>query len=56
MYLIKFKSEAFKRFKEFRSKVENETDKSIKIFQLNRGGEYLSHVFIDYLKENGILP
>ena len=22
---------------------------------MNRGGEYLSHVFIDYLKENGIL-
>jgi len=42
-------------FKRFRSEVEKQTGKSIKMLRSDRGGEYLSDNFIDYLKENGIL-
>lgn len=55
VYLMKHKSEAFEKFKEFKSEVEKESGKSIKILWSNRGGEYLSHEFLEYLKENGIL-
>ena len=55
VYLMKYKSESFEKFKEFRSEVEKQTGKSIKILRSDRGGEYLSSEFLDYLKENGIL-
>ncbi|KAL2251781.1 UNVERIFIED_CONTAM: Copia protein [Sesamum indicum] len=55
VYLIRYKSEAFGRFKEFILKVENQTGCKIKILQSDRGGEYLTGEFMDYLKENGIL-
>ncbi|KAL0308170.1 UNVERIFIED_CONTAM: Retrovirus-related Pol polyprotein from transposon TNT 1-94 [Sesamum calycinum] len=51
--LLDNKSEAFVRFKEFRLEVENQTGHKIKTLQSDRGGEYLSGEFIDYLKENG---
>ena len=56
VYLMKHKSKSFKKFQEFRCKVEKQTGKSIKILQSDRGEKYLSHEFIDYLKQNGILP
>ncbi|KAL0404319.1 UNVERIFIED_CONTAM: Transposon Ty1-BL Gag-Pol polyprotein [Sesamum radiatum] len=55
IYLMRYKSEAFGRLNEFRLKVENQTDRKIKILWSDRGGEYLSGEFLDYLKENGIL-
>ncbi|KAL0313539.1 UNVERIFIED_CONTAM: Transposon Ty2-B Gag-Pol polyprotein [Sesamum radiatum] len=55
VYLMRYKSEAFGRFKEYRLEVENQTGHKIKAFRSDRGGEYLSGEFIDYLKENGIL-
>ncbi|KAL0455142.1 UNVERIFIED_CONTAM: hypothetical protein Slati_0853400 [Sesamum latifolium] len=55
VYLMRYKSEAFGRFKEYRLEVENQTSRKIKALQSDRGGEYLSGEFIDYLKENGIL-
>ena len=55
IYLMKHKSEALERFKEFISKVEKQSGKSIKILRSDRGGEYLSHEFLGYLKENEIL-
>ncbi|KAL0406007.1 UNVERIFIED_CONTAM: hypothetical protein Slati_3914600 [Sesamum latifolium] len=39
----------------YRLEVENQTNRKIKALWLDRGGEYLSAEFIDYLKENGIL-
>ncbi|KAL0444598.1 UNVERIFIED_CONTAM: hypothetical protein Slati_2182500 [Sesamum latifolium] len=51
----RYKSEAFERFKEYRLEVENQTNRKIKALRSDRGGEYLSGEFIDYLKENGIL-
>ena len=56
VYLMKYKSESFEKFKEFRSEVEKQTCKSIKIIIQDREGEYLSNEFLDHLKDNGILP
>ncbi|KAL0401961.1 UNVERIFIED_CONTAM: hypothetical protein Slati_4226000 [Sesamum latifolium] len=55
VYLMRHKSKAFGRFKEYRLKVENLTSRKIKALRSDRGGGYLSGEFIDYLKENGIL-
>ncbi|KAL0386574.1 UNVERIFIED_CONTAM: hypothetical protein Slati_4593400 [Sesamum latifolium] len=52
---MRYKSEAFGRFKEYRLEVENQTNCKIKALRSDRGGEYLSGEFIDYLKKNGIL-
>ena len=52
---MKYKSETFEEFKEFRQEVEKQLGKSIKILRLDRGGEYLSLEFQGYLKDNGIL-
>ena len=55
VYLMRHKSESFEKFKEFKNEVENQLDKKIKILRSDRGGEYLSHEFGDYLKEYGIV-
>jgi transposase InsO family protein len=55
VYLMKHKSESFEKFKEFKNEVQNQLDKSIKTIRSDRGGEYLSQEFDDYLKECGIV-
>ena len=55
VYLIRYKSEAFEKFKDFKAEVENQLNKSIKSLRSDRGGEYLSNEFQDYLRENGIV-
>ena len=55
LYLMKYKSEVFEKFKEFRHEVEKQLGKSIKILRSDRGGEYLSQEFQGYLRDNGIL-
>ena len=55
VYLMKRKSEAFEKFKEFMAKVENQLGKRIKAIRSDRGGEYLLGDFKDYLIENGIV-
>ena len=42
VYLMRHKSEAFEKFKEFRHEVEKQIGKPIKVLQSDRGGEYLS--------------
>ena len=54
-YLITHKSETFVKFKEYKHKVENQLGKKIKMLRSDRGGEYLSIEFNDYLKECGIV-
>ncbi|XP_077223435.1 uncharacterized protein LOC143857048 [Tasmannia lanceolata] len=39
-------------FKEFKNEVENQLNKKIKTLRSDRGGEYLSDEFKDYLKKN----
>ena len=55
LYLIRYKSKAFERFKEYKNEVEKQLGRSIKSFRLDRGGQYLSQVFLDCLRDNGIL-
>ena len=50
IYLIKYKSEVFDKFKEYQRMVEKQTDKSIKTLQSDQGDEYLTSEFLDYLK------
>ena len=52
---MKWKSEAFEKFKEFRVEVENQLGKHIKAIRSDRGGEYLLGDFKDYLSQNGIV-
>ena len=55
VYLMKWKSKAFEKFKEFRAEVENQLGKCIKAIRSDRGGEYLLGDFKDYLTQNGIV-
>ena len=55
VYLMKHKSEAFEKFKEYKHEVEKQTKHSIITLRSDRGGEYLNGEFLDYLKENGIV-
>ncbi|KAJ9557164.1 hypothetical protein OSB04_011778 [Centaurea solstitialis] len=41
--------------KGFKNEVENQLGKKIKILRSDRGGEYLSHEFYDYLRDCGIV-
>ena len=52
---MRYKSEAFEKFKEFRNEVEKQLGRSIKALRSDRGGEYLRQTFLDYLRDNGIL-
>ena len=55
LYLMRYKSEAFEKFKEFRNEVEKQLGRSIKSLKSDRGGKYLSQAFLDYLRDNGSL-
>ena len=52
---MQYKSEAFKKFKDFKAEIEKRLNKSIKSLRSDRGGKYLSNEFQDYLRENGIV-
>lgn len=54
MVLLKEKSEAFCKFKNFKKIVEHETGATIKTFRTDRGGEFVSHDFDLYCDQNGI--
>ncbi|KAL4297238.1 hypothetical protein GQ457_12G012730 [Hibiscus cannabinus] len=55
IYLMRHKSEALEKFKEFKNEVQNQHGKSIKALRSDRGGEYLSQDFDELLKERGIV-
>nr|GEV10926.1 hypothetical protein [Tanacetum cinerariifolium] len=50
VYLLKHKHEVFETFKVFKNEVENQLGKTIKALRSDRGGEYISQEFKDYLK------
>ena len=52
---MRWKSEAFEKFKEFRAEVENKLGKHIKVIRSDRDGKYLLRNFKDYLIQNGIV-
>ena len=47
--LMRWKSETFEKFKEFRAEVESQLGKHIKVIRSNRGDKYLLRDFKDYL-------
>ena len=55
VYLMRHKSETFDKFKEYKALVEKQLGKVIKTLRSDRGGEYLSGEFEDFLKEEGIV-
>ncbi|KAL4361042.1 hypothetical protein GQ457_04G019040 [Hibiscus cannabinus] len=55
IYLMRHKSEALEKFKEFKNEVQNQHGKSIKALRSDRGGEYLSQDFDELLKKCGIV-
>lgn len=52
--LNKKKDEAFRTFKNFRSKVETETGEKLKVLRTDRKGEFLSKQFDEYCRETGL--
>ncbi|KAH9704344.1 hypothetical protein KPL70_011418 [Citrus sinensis] len=55
VYLMRHKSEALEKFKEYRAETEKQLDKNIKKLRSDRGGEFLSGDFKEYLVENEII-
>ena len=55
VYLMKRKSKAFEKFKEFKAEVENQLGKCIKAIRSDRSGEYLLGDFKVYLIKNWII-
>ena len=55
VYLLRNKDEAFDKFKEFKSKVENQKERKIKIIRSDRGGEYFSTEFDKFCEDHGII-
>ncbi|KAK4847861.1 hypothetical protein QYF36_006649 [Acer negundo] len=55
VYLMRQKLDVFDMFKAFKAEVENQHEKHIKILRSDRGGEYLSGEFQQYLIHNGIV-
>lgn len=55
VYFLKAKSEVLTYFKEFKSMVENQQARKIKIFRTDNGLEFCSNDFENYLKQAGIV-
>jgi len=53
-YILKYKSEAVEKFKEWKALREKESGNQVKRFRKDGGGEYTSKKFAEYLKSEGI--
>ena len=54
IYFMKNKVEVFSKFKEFKDLIENHTEKKIKTFRSDNGGEFTSNEFKEYAKIRGL--
>lgn len=54
-YVLKKKSDAFAKFKEFKNLVEKQTGQTIKCLRTDNGGEYMDGEFESFLKDCGIV-
>ena len=55
VYLMRRKSETFKKFKEFRAEAEKQLGRSLKVIRSDQRSEYLDSEFTNYLIENRIV-
>jgi hypothetical protein len=55
VYLMRNKDESFDIFKKYKTEVENQKDKRIKVLRSNRGGEYFPQEFTNYCEKNGLI-
>ena len=55
VYIMRYTSKAFEKFREFKNEVEKQSGKSVKTLRSEQGDEYLSTYFKQFLKDNGIL-
>ncbi|GJT41272.1 ribonuclease H-like domain, reverse transcriptase, RNA-dependent DNA polymerase [Tanacetum coccineum] len=51
-YFLKSKDQAFDTFKEYKKSIENKLRTTLKMLRTDRGGEFTSNEFTQYLKEN----
>jgi len=51
---LKSKDEAFNAFKRYKAYAENHLDAKIQCMRVDKGGEYMSTQFIDFMLDNGI--
>jgi hypothetical protein len=54
IYFLRKKTEVFEKFKEFKSLVENQIDKVIKVLITDKGGELCGKKFDQFCKQCGI--
>ena len=54
IYFLKAKLEVFERFWEFKTLVENQTGRKIRVLRMDNGGEYTSNEFLEYCSIEGI--
>nr|GEY71961.1 zinc finger, CCHC-type [Tanacetum cinerariifolium] len=54
VYFLSTKDQAFDTFKEYKSTIEKELRKTLKMLRTDRGGEFTSNEFTQYCKENVI--
>jgi transposase InsO family protein len=54
LHFLKLKSQNFSAFKSYRPAIELATGEKIKAFQDDKGGEYMSKEFEEYLEKDGI--
>ena len=54
VYFLKHKSDAFVYFQQFKALVEKQSGHYIKVLRTDRGGEYISHEFLNFCKSHGI--
>ena len=53
-YFLENKDVVFSKFKEFKSLIENHTEKKIKTFRSDNGGEFTSNEFKELCRDSGI--
>lgn len=54
IYFLKRKVQVFEKFKLFKALAENQTGKKLKVLRSDNGGEYVNHVFQEYLENCGV--
>ncbi|KAE8666438.1 Phospholipase D delta [Hibiscus syriacus] len=55
IYILKEKSEALEKLREFKAMSEKQSGQYLKILRSDRGGEYTSKLFEEFCKEHGII-